>query len=267
MGTNLIAAGPLVSCYASTGDPFNYLDYVAGLENMDTWNQEGLYKAAIADWLLNSSTTALSTTYPQPGLREELDAAEAARLAEVKAGLSEEELQAIIEQTNAEKQSEDASAYVAQLQAVTVASLPEEMREYTVSDVMGEDGIRRLNAQAEVDGVGQTLLLLDAAGLPQEDIHWFALYTTLLGQMDTSEHSKEELASLKTRYLYNGQIRLSLLPRYGTKDFHPYLRAGWIAADEDEELAFRAYFDLSYNNASVTSVSKEYGFSVRCVKD
>ena len=41
----------------------------------------------------------------------------------------------------------------------------------------------------------------------------------------------------------------------------------WIAADEDEELAFRAYFDLSYNNASVTSVSKEYGFSVRCVKD
>ncbi len=247
VGTNLIAAGPLVSCFASTGDPFNYLDYVAGLENMDAWNQEGLYKAAISDWLLNSETTALATTYPEPGLREELDAAEAARLAEVKAGLSEEELQAIIEQTNAEKQSEDASAYVAQLQAVTVASLPEEMREYTVSDVMGEDGIRRLNAQAEVDGVGQTLLLLDAAGLPQEDIHWFALYTTLLGQMDTSEHSKEELASLKTRYLYNGQIRLSLLPRYGTKDFHPYLRAGWIAADEDLATGYDLVYEILYN--------------------
>ena len=246
VGTNLIAAGPLVSCYASTGDPFNYLDYVAGMENMDAWNQEGLYKAAISDWLLNSTTTALATTYPEPGLREELDAAEAARLAEVKASLSEEELQAIIEQTNAEKQSEDASAYVAQLQAVTVASLPEEMREYTVSDVMGEDGIRRLNAQADVDGVGQTLLLLDAAGLPQEDIHWFALYTTLLGEMDTSEHTKEELASLMTRYLYNGQIRLSLLPRYGTKDFHPYLRAGWIAADEDLAAGYDLVYELLY---------------------
>ena len=247
VGTNLIAAGPLVSCYAATGDPFNYLDYVAGLENMDMWNQEGLYKAAISEWLLNSTTTALSTTYPEPGLREELDAAEAARLAEVKAGLSEEELQAIIEQTNAEKQSEDASAYVAQLQAVTVASLPEEMREYDVSDVTGEDGIRRLNAQAEVDGVGQTLLLLDAAGLPQEDIHWFALYTTLVGEMDTSEHTKEELATLLTRYLYNGQIRLSLMPHYGTKEFHPYLRAGWIAADEDLAAGYDLVYELLYD--------------------
>ena len=246
-GVNLIAAGPLVSSYAASGDPFSYLDYVAGLENMDAWNQEGLYKAAISDWLLNSMTTALATTYPEPGLREELDAAEAERLAEVKAGLSEEELQAIIDQTNAEKQSEDASAYVAQLQAVTVSSLPEEMREYTVSDVMGEDGIRRLNAQAEVDGIGQTLLLLDAAGLPQEDIHWFALYTTLLGEMDTSEHTKEELASLLTRYLYNGQIRLSLLPRYGTKEFHPYLRAGWIAADEDLAAGYDLVYELLYD--------------------
>ena len=246
-GVNLIAAGPLVSCYAATGDPFNYLDYVAGLENMDAWNQEGLYKAAISKWLLGSSTTALATTYPEPGLREELDAAEAARLAEVKASLSEEELQAIIDQTNAEKQEEDASAYVAQLQAVTVSSLPEEMREYTLVDETGEDGIRRLTSQAEVDGVGQILLLLDAAGLPQEDIHWFALYTTLLSQLDTSEHTKEELASLKTRYLYNGQIRLSLMPRYGTEEYHPYLRASWIAADEDLSEGYDLVYELLYN--------------------
>ena len=49
------------------------------MENMDVWNQDGLYKEAISKWLLGSSTTALATTYPEPGLREELDAAEAAK--------------------------------------------------------------------------------------------------------------------------------------------------------------------------------------------
>ena len=44
--------------------------------------------------------------------------------------------------------------------------------------------------------MGQSLLLLDAAGLPQEDIHWFALYTALLGELDTAAHSREELAAL-----------------------------------------------------------------------
>ena len=246
-GVNLIAAGPLVSYYASTGDPFNYLEYVSGMESMDEWNQQGLYKEAIAKWLLGSSTTALAATYPQPGLREELDAAERARLAEVKAAMTEEELQAIIDTTNAEKEDNDASAYVAQLQAVTVASLPEEMREYTVSDTTGEDGVRHLNAVAEVDDVGQTLLLLDAAGLPQEDIHWFALYTALIGQMDTSVHTREELASLITRWLYNGQIRLSLINTYGTKEFRPYLRAGWIAEDEDLAAGYDLVYELLYD--------------------
>ena len=247
-GISLVASpGPLVSYYAATGDPFGYLGYVSGMENMDVWNQDGLYKEAISKWLLGSSTTALATTYPEPGLREELDAAEAARLAGIKAAMTEEELQAIIDTTNAEKEEEDASAYVAQLQAVTVASLPEEQRDYTVTDVTGEDGIRRLNAEAEVDAVGQTLLLLDAAGLPQEDIHWFALYTALIGEMDTSVHTREELAALMTRYLYNGQIRLSLVNEYGTKAFHPYLRAGWIAADEDLAAGYDLVYELLYD--------------------
>ena len=249
IGVNVIPS--VAYYYSASGNPFAYMDYVDALDHLDEWNRQGLYADSISKWLLGNETTVLMTTYPEPGLREELDAAEAARLAEVKASMSEEELLTIIDTTNAEKEEKDASDLVAELQAVTVSSLPEEQREYLVTDEISEYGVRHLNAEAGVDGIGQTMLLFDAEGLPQESIHWFALYTALLGEMDTVRHSKEELATLRTRYLYDGQFRLSMLDRYGTEEYHPYLRASWIAADEDLE----AGYDLAYEILYETSFS------------
>ena len=80
VGVNLIPS--LAYDYSSGGDPFGYMDYVDALASMDDWNQQGLYAKAVSGWLLESRTAALVTTYPEPGLREELDEAEAARLAE-----------------------------------------------------------------------------------------------------------------------------------------------------------------------------------------
>ena len=246
-GVNLLAAGPFVSLYASTGDPFNYLDYVDALEQMDTWNQNGHYKDAVLKWLTENEKTVLISTYPEPGLREKMDAAEAERLVEVKNSMSEEELLAIVAQTNAEKEEKDASALVAKQQAVTVSSLPEEVRTYDVKDITDENGLRHLTAEAAVDDVGEPLLFLDAAGLPQEDLHWFVLYTALLGEMDTSSHTHEELATLLTRYFYSGSIRLSLVNTYGSKEYHPYLRSSWIATDEDLAAGYDLLYEVLYD--------------------
>ncbi len=262
IGTNIISS--IVFSAAASGDPYNYMDYVDALNQLDDWNAKGLYVDAINNRLLSGAVTALTTTYPQPGLREELDAKEAERLAEVKAGLSEEECKAIVERSNAEDEPEDASALVAQLQGVTVDSLTEEVRLYAVQDETGADGIRRLTAEVGVDGVGQTVLLLDAAGLPQEDIHWFALYTALLGEMPTSTHSVEELSVLLTRYLYGGEIRLSLMTGQDKDFYHPYLRCGWVAADEDleegydliDEILFDTQFDDTEKLQGLISRSK-----------
>ncbi|MBO6011581.1 MAG: hypothetical protein J6P71_07280, partial [Oscillospiraceae bacterium] len=184
---------------------------------------------------------------PKAGLREELDEAEAARLAEVKAGLNEEELQAIVEQTNAEDEPDDASAYVAALQAVTVSSLPEEIRIYDVVE-REEDGVRYIDVAADVDGVGHPALLLDAAGLPQEDILWFALYCKLLGELDTASYTQEELAMQMTRYLYSGQIRLSIAEDQESGALCPRLRAEWIATDEDLAAGYDLVYEMLYNS-------------------
>ena len=238
----------LAYSYATTGNPYDYLDSLAAAEQLDEMNRQGLYQQAITDWLLDKETWTLVTTYPEPGQKEAHDEALAQLLAEIKANMTKEEKQAIIDASNAEPEDGDAAELVAQLQAVTVESLPEEIRKYDVDDVTGEDGIRRIDVTAGVDGVGTALLYLDAQALPQEDIHYMRLFTRLLGQLDTDAHTKEELDVLSARYLYGKTIGVSVS---GTaKDYHPYLILQWTAMDDDlaagydlmEELVFHTQF-------------------------
>ena len=235
--------------YVVTGNPFDYVEGIAALENIDEENQQGLYKTAINEWLLNPALYTLTTTYPAPGLKEVHDAALAESLQEIKAQMTEEELQAIIDMTHAEPVEEDTTEMMAQIKAVTVESLPEEARVYPVSDVTGEDGIRRIDVTAGVDGIGYAAVYLDAATLPQEDIHWMRLFTCLLGNLDTDAHTKEELDVLISRYLYGKTIGVSV-NKMADGSIHPYLIAGWYALDEDwatgydlmEELLFHTQF-------------------------
>ena len=252
-----VVVGQMAVWYAASGNPFYYLDYVDSMKKMNQWNLDGVYADTVQRCWLNNEIKALATTSPEPGAKESQEAAEAQRLAAVKAAMTEEEIHTLVEQTNAEKKEEDTSRYVAQLQAVSAGSLPEEQRYYPLQDETGEDGVRRLTAQVDVDDVGMTLLLFDALGLPQDDLHWFALYTSLIGKMDTSAHTREELAALMDRYLYNCDIRFSIPNTFGTKEYHPYLRAGWIAADEDlatgYELIGELLFDTQFNDAETLS--------------
>ncbi len=242
LGVNMIPN--IAYSYATSGNPFNYLDYVEALNELKTWNDQGLYKAAVQKWLVGSQLTALSTTYPEPGQKEVKDAALADKLAEIKAGMTDEELDALVAQSNAEPAPEDTAAMVAELQAVTVASLPEEIKLYDVNDVTGEDGIRRVSAIADVDNIGRTALFLNASGLPQESIHWFKLFTELVGELNTTKHTQEELTQLTSRYLYNKELRISLL---GDKDsFSPWLRMGWTGTDEDMPTSYDVMYELVF---------------------
>ena len=234
------------SYYASRGNIFGYADYVDAMEKFEEWNNEGLFAKAVSDRLLNADITVLATTSPDPGAREKLDAKEKERLASVKSAMSEDELQSIIDATNSEAEDDDASSYVRELQAVTVASLPEEIREYEVTEKTGEDGVRYIDAVADVDGAGRIVLLLDASALPQKDILWFHLYMDLIGELDTSKHDRDELALLTGRYLYNGEIRMSLTVDAESGIVTPRLRAGWISADEDLEKGYDLIHELLY---------------------
>ena len=253
----------VASCYAATGDPFNYMDYAESLEKLAEWNEQGLYKDAVARWLVGSQTTALCTTYPEAGLREKLDAAEAERLAGIKSSMSQETLQIIIARNSQEEEDDDASAYVAALQAVTVDSLPEEIRLYETSRITGSDGVCYVNAEADVDDVNHIAILLDTSGLTQEELHWLSLYIAEVGGLDTSRRTQEELAVLATRYLYNWNVRVAVPEEDADGTIHPRLRVEWLCSDEElptcYDLIYEALFETEFTDydAMLGQISNE----------
>jgi len=235
--------------YAVTGRPFGYVDSVEGAGHIPEENRQGLLQQAAKDWLTDPELYTLTTTYPAPGEKEKQDAALAEKLAAVKAAMTEEEIQAVIAETHAEPEEEDNAAMIASLQALTIAGLPEEVRSYESSDRTGEDGARRIEVKAGVDGVGEVELFLDARALPQEDIHYLRLFTRLLGKMDTDAHTREELSVLMSRYLNGGVLGVGVYPGADSSEVQPYLVAQWIALDEDLEKGYELVKELLFHTS------------------
>ena len=244
LGTSILPS--IAYSYVTSGDVFDYMNEQDSLDRVDDWNKEGAFQESIAKWLLDKQTTALVTTYPVPGGREAADAELAEKLAALKAQMTDEEKQAIIDATNAPQADDDASALIAQLQAVTVESLPEEKKTYPISDETDENGVRRINVTADVDGVGRANLYLDASGVSKEDLLWLRLYSALLGQLDTSAHTKEELDVLAARYLYNSNINLIAF-EMNDGSILPCFHMGWTGLDEDLAAGYDLMYELAYD--------------------
>ena len=239
-------AMPFMYSYSVTGNPFANQETQDALSLIGEENRSGALKKAAGDWLVHNELYTLTTTYPAPGEKEKQDAELAEKLAAVKAGMSAEQLRSIIDETNAEPKNEDTAAMMAQLKAVGIEELPEEIRRYEVNDQTDENGIRYVEAEAGVDGVGQVHLMLDAAALPETDIHWARLFIGLLGQMDTDAHTKEELDLLIDRYMNGREFSLNPL-EMKDHSVHPYLDLQWIAMDEDLEQAYQLAEELLFH--------------------
>lgn len=239
--------------WATTGDAFGYMHYIDTFDLFDAYAADGTFANVTAKLLVGSERTAVVVTEPEAGLKEANEAKLAEKLAEVKAGMTDEEIAALVEKTAAdsddgEGESADTAALIKSLQAVTVESLPEETRTYTLSDTT-EDSVRYIEAEADVDGVGQTLMLLDASGLTQDQLHYFKLYTDLMGDLDTAAHTRAQLSAQITRYLYDLNLCVSVIDNDDVeRGYTPYLRASFIAMDEDMTAAYELLHELLFDS-------------------
>ena len=217
--------------YASSGRIWEYLESISAMDRLAERNAEGAFGALIRRCLLRPVSSALVTTVPKPGLAEEREARLAKALAARKAAMTPEERRALIEASGREEEPEDTSALISAVQAVTIPSLPEEIRRYSVRETQEASGIRCLEVTAGVDGVGRVDLFLDASGIPQDLLHWARLYLDLLDDLDGELHTRQELATRISRYLFH--INMRLAPMGESSDYTPRLRVSWTARGED----------------------------------
>jgi len=253
VGVSLIPS--IAYSWACEGDHNGYFESIAQVSNYTEMMESGAMLEAARRNLMDNGLTALAVTVPAAGMKEVEDAALEEKLAAVKAGMTEDEIAAIVVSTNTAKPAEDSADLVRELTAVTVESLPEEIRVYDVQDVTDENGIRRIYVTAGVEGVGTTVIMLDASGLTQDQILYFKLFCDLLSDLPTTSHTREQLGALALRYLHNGVIRVSSIEDEATGELSPYMRITFTARDEDlqagYEFVHELLFDTQFTDAAL----------------
>ena len=261
--TGLSVIPNMMYYWAATGDLYGYLEFIDSIDFFRAWADDGSFQDVITRFVVNNDLNALVTTTAVAGLKEQKDAALAARLAEKKASMSADEIKEIVSMTNEpEEETVDPTPMIRALQVVDVQTLPEEARFYEVTETAGEDGINYYWAKADITGVGFAGMYFDMSGLSQDQIHYFKLFSSLIGELDTTEHTRTQLANLMARYLYDGTIRPAYSKDDVSKVFTPKLRVSFVALDEDvspamdlcRELLFDNVFDASRISDQVSNM-------------
>lgn len=264
LGTQL---SPSISMmWARNGNVEYFNDYLYHMERLQGLGGDtSLYAELIERYILQNGHAAMATTYPEPGMAEREAEALAQKLADFKASLSEEEIQALVDATaemEAFSAEEAPLEMIKSLQAVTVQTLPEEMDLYEIDDET-RDGVRYITAPTQAGDIGLTQVMLDTTWVPQEDLHTLALYASLVGSLDTQKHTKEELSLLNTRHLNGLSVAAGQLEE-ADETFRSVLGAQWMGLMDDyetgvdlvNEILFETKFDNITDIQNVIAMNK-----------
>lgn len=192
--------------------------------------------------LLESERSALVATVPTPGLAEEIIAERDQYLADMKAAMSEEEIEELIADTEAFNEwnsiSRSNSDFIID---------PSELEDFTVPgkyERTVEEGITYYEAEASVDKVGRFALYLDASALDEEDLHYLNLYTLLMTMLPTEQHTDSELMNLVNEYLVGFSAKAVYPDGTKAKDPYPMIRFDWTGLTEDHEDSLSLLIEL-----------------------
>lgn len=194
----------------------------------------------LAEGLINASHSALVTTTPKPGLAEEIVAKQEEYLAEMKAAMTPEELEQMVEDTlafdewNASEQP--GSGFV-----IPVEDLPEPEPDIEFAKEEAEGAVY-YSAASDIEKICLNRLHFDSSAVPQEDLHYITLYSVLLEELATEDYEKAKKDNLMSQYLYDFYVD-TLYPKSGENQY-PMFRMEWYCMAEDYETSLGLLLDI-----------------------
>ncbi len=194
----------------------------------------------LAASLKDAPRSAMVTTVPQPGLAEEIVAAQEAYLDELKASMTPEELEQMVKDTlefdewNASEQSNSDIV-------IPVDHLPElePEAEFTKEEA---DGAVYYGAASDMEQISLHQVYFDSGAVRQEDLHYIALYSILLEELTAGDYTKAQKDNLMSRYLYNFGTDVSY-PEAGENQY-PMFRVKWNCMAEDYETSLSLLLEI-----------------------
>ena len=193
------------------GDPMLHLCYQKTFDALREGVEKGYFEGLIRRFLLDNPHEAVLTVSPSPGQTAREEKALADALAERRAALSAKELAGLAEETRALKAYQEEPSRPEDLEKIPMLSRGDIAREGSrfVYEEKKEAGVRVIHTPLFTSGIGYLRILFDAMAVPQEDLPYVGLLKSILGYVNTEEHTYQDLSS--EIYLNSGGIDFSVV--------------------------------------------------------
>lgn len=190
-------------------DAFDRLNYEGVFNEIREDAKNGVFEELIGKLILDNPHVGLVSLLPKAGLAEERDQKLTEKLKAYKDSLSEEELKALVEQTNTLQERQKTEDSEEALRTIPRLEVSEISREAVSPDWTEKkiDGITFLEHEEATKGIVYLDLFFDAEYVPSEDIHTLSLINKMFGRLGTTNLSFEDL--IKQVDLYTGGISSS----------------------------------------------------------
>lgn len=196
----------LMDVWLYDGDPIRSLRYNQDIEELRAALTTNYYEQLVEQYLMDNTHRVLVTLVPEPGKEDRLHAEEAAKMAELKAGMSQEELQQHINdceelhRRQAEPDSEEARASIPILKRTDIRR---EVEDFSLDEKF-VDGQKVLYLPANTNKIVYTNFYFDITDIPAKLLPAAFLLVDVLGKFNTDKYTYQEIAT--DSIMYTGGI-------------------------------------------------------------
>lgn len=183
-GRGLAFAEDVTTRWAHDGDVTAYQTEYEVFDKLSEYVESGAFDAIFRKYMTNPARSVLLVTVTEPGLQEQQDAELAQKLADMKAAMTDEELDALIARTadfTAWTEENANSTMIDQMKAVSAQDLPEELTVYT-AETKDADGVRMITSTADIGDLAAVGMVLDTSAVPADQAERAFLLCDAAGQ-------------------------------------------------------------------------------------
>ncbi|MRI80486.1 peptidase M16 [Aerococcaceae bacterium DSM 109653] len=206
--------------------PYERIEFSEPLAQLKELSKEGYFEQLIERKLLNNSNRVAITLVAEPGKNDRQEAEVLAQLKEFQSNLNDEEIQHLVNETQAlisRQETPDSAEDLAKIPRLTREDLTTEtsIKEIIISDLF--ENTQFNHADEFTSGIDYLNLYLDLSDFAQDDFQTLGVLSRLMGKLPTQNYS---IAELQTQIdLNTGGISagVSVYENIETGEIKPYL--------------------------------------------
>ena len=198
MPKGLIYGLRILRTWIYDADATTYFRYEDDLKAMKDGLNNGYFEKLLQKYFIDNPHKVLMTLEPSKSIAEKRDAANAAKLAEIKSKMTPEDIQKVIDTAKDLKIRQQSPETPEALEKIPLIKISDIRKEPEKLPLMYRDidGTRILFSNVDTHGIIYLNFYFDALKVPQDKVFYAFLLNELIGRVDTRQRSYEDLANL-----------------------------------------------------------------------